>query len=180
MLPNEGAYAGRGIYRDANLYEAMAYIKKHKYEKALTSIEESKQWIENLGVGKPYEDQIDYRVENFLSAKALANQPVKAALFMERVAKTPVKNYYFESTNLLVALAHSETGQKEVADRWVSLWKTQYPSSPIIEWCTAIYQGDTALAAKILDTRTEQNESTPWENINIDRNFGLLTKYFRE
>ena len=99
---------------------------------------------------------------------------------MERVAKTPVKNYYFESTNLLVALALSETGQKEVADKWVSLWKTQYPSSPIIEWCTAIYQGDTALAAKILDTRTEQSESTPWENINIDRNFGLLTKYFSE
>ena len=180
VLPNEGAYAGRGIYRDANLYEAMAYIKKHKYEKALTSIEESKQWIENLGVGKPYEDQIDYRVENFLSAKALVNQPVKASLFLERVTKTPVKNYYFESTNLLVALALSETGQKEVADKWVSLWKTQYPSSPIIEWCTAIYQGDTALAAKILNTRTEQSESTPWENINIDRNFGLLTKYFSE
>ena len=64
VLPNEGSYAGRAVYRAANLYQAMDQFSKHRYDAALKSIKASEEWPENLGVGKPYDDQINGKSPN--------------------------------------------------------------------------------------------------------------------
>lgn len=69
VLPNEGSYAGRAVYRAANLYQAMDQFSKRRYDAALKSIKASEEWPENLGVGKPYDDQIDKRLEDYLEAR---------------------------------------------------------------------------------------------------------------
>src|SRR5690606_41547376 len=64
----EGANDGRLLYREAWLMQAAEQIRTKKYKTALASIEKAKLWPENLGAGKPYDDMIDLRVENYLEA----------------------------------------------------------------------------------------------------------------
>lgn len=180
VLPNEGAHAGRVVYRNAHLYKAMEQIKAHQYGKALRSVADSKVWEENLGVGKPYEDQIDYRLENYLEAKALPDHPEKAALLLQQVANVRKNVVSFESTDLLTVLALREAGNIQQADKQVAEWKARYPNNPLVQWCTAIYQGDTTQAAGLLQARTKHDETTPWESTRVDYNFDLIVRYFTE
>lgn len=71
VLPNEGATAGRGIWKETNLMQALENIKAQQYEKALGNIRDARTWPENLGVGKPYPEDIDERLEDFLEAFCL-------------------------------------------------------------------------------------------------------------
>ena len=51
VLPNEGSYAGRAVYRAANLYQAMEQLSRKNYRQVMRNVEASKEWPENLGVG---------------------------------------------------------------------------------------------------------------------------------
>lgn len=66
VIPYEGATDGRGLYKEAHLMLAVEAMKKSNYKRAINEINLSKQWPESLGVGKPYEEDIDERLENFL------------------------------------------------------------------------------------------------------------------
>jgi predicted Zn-dependent protease len=68
VLPNEGAYEGRRVYREAWLLCALQNIRSGDYAAALSDVEKAKLWPENLGVGKPYDEHIDLRTENFITA----------------------------------------------------------------------------------------------------------------
>ncbi|MDR0394914.1 MAG: DUF5107 domain-containing protein [Tannerella sp.] len=67
VLPNEGAYEGRTVYRKAWLFCALDNIRAGNYIEALSDVEQSKLWPEHLGVGKPYDENIDLSVENFIT-----------------------------------------------------------------------------------------------------------------
>lgn len=178
VLPMEGAYAGRALYRKANLFEAIDYYKKGNQKKALQLIADSKEWIENLGVGKPYDDQIDNRFEDYFEAQVIGkSDPNQATELLRKVAVMPTDKQ-FDSANLLVALSMKQLGQTKEADAWVSKWVSTYKDSPVVKWCTAIYKGDKDLGASLLSSRTSQSESTPWENVYIDYNFDLLVHLF--
>lgn len=180
VLPTEGAYTGRAIYRKANLYEAMDFLKKGNRKKALQSIEASKVWIENLGVGKPYDAQIDYRLENYLEAEAISpTQPEQAQDLLRKLAVLPKMGVNFDSAYLLSALSMRQLGETKEADEWVNQWQTRYPDNQLMKWCTAVYKGDTAAAEKLLSSRFSQSESTPWENVYIDHNFDLIVHLFQ-
>lgn len=173
VLPNEGAYAGRGVYRDACLNMAIDCINKHNKGKALKSIMDSKVWIENLGVGKPNEDMIDYRLENFLEIQISDSNKVK--LLLERIAYVNKDKTLFESNDLLSVLALRSLGKEREADEWVSQWKSE-GSTLVKDWCVSVYKGDKSQADSFLMKCTEQKEKTPWESIYVDRNFELLSK----
>ncbi|HTI12662.1 MAG TPA: DUF5107 domain-containing protein [Puia sp.] len=68
IIPFEGATVGRELYREAKLMQAVSYMKAHQYAKALSFIGAAKEWPENLGVGKPYEEAAeDLRLEEWMS-----------------------------------------------------------------------------------------------------------------
>ena len=177
VLPTEGAYIGRAIYRKANLYEAIEYMGKGNFDKAIRCIESSKDWIENLGVGKPYDSEIDYRLEDYLEAQALPKSNPKRTQLLEKVATSKTSKQHFQSAYLLAAMAMKELGQAE-SDQLVDQWTSSFPDNPMAQWCVAVYKGEKEKAARLLDTRTEVNASTPWENVYIDHNFDLLVKLF--
>jgi hypothetical protein len=56
------------VYRKAWLFCALENVQTGKYKEALSDVEQSKLWPEHLGVGKPYDEDIDLKVENFISA----------------------------------------------------------------------------------------------------------------
>ena len=64
VMPKEGAHRGHTIYRNACLGKAKQELKAGKFDACIKSVEASKIWDERLGVGKPYEELIDYTLEN--------------------------------------------------------------------------------------------------------------------
>lgn len=66
ILPNEGSSQGKRVFEQASLYLAMDLIAGKKYKQALEMLGKSKDWPENLGVGKPY--NVDTRIQDYLSA----------------------------------------------------------------------------------------------------------------
>lgn len=180
VLPNEGSYSGRAVYRSAHLYQAMDYLRRGKPAQAVASIEASKAWPENLGVGKPYDNQIDSRLEDYLEACAAAakGDTERAKSLLSRVAAYPVSSRHFESGHLLTALALRESGQKEKADALVASWDTAYGKNRIAAWCAAVYRGETERAVRLLDSRGDPSDTTPWETSFRDVNFDLIIRLF--
>ncbi len=180
VLPNEGAYAGRAVYRGANLYRAMEQLNQKSYKQALKSIEASKEWPENLGVGKPYDNMIDSRLENYLEAKAAAGlgDKEKASALLAAIVQHKSSRSNFESANLLSALALRELGKTQEADSMASAWSKDFPENRIAQWCTAIYKGENEKAASMLQVRDEQTDSAPWEASFRDSNFDLIVRLF--
>lgn len=180
VLPNEGSYAGRAVYREANLYRAMEQLGRKNYKQAMKSVEASKEWPENLGVGKPYDNMIDSRLEDYMEAKAMAGQgdDRKAAALFAAVAGYKTSRSYFGSGNLLSALALRESGKEPEADRMVTAWSTDFPENRIVQWCTAIYRGEREKAAGMIKSRNDQADTTPWETSFRDSDFDLIVRLF--
>ncbi|MFC2098888.1 DUF5107 domain-containing protein, partial [Bacteroidota bacterium] len=65
ILPSEGARQGKVVFEQACLFLSMDMINKKKYGEAIKMIEKSKEWPENLGVGKPY--VVDTRIQDYLN-----------------------------------------------------------------------------------------------------------------
>ena len=66
ILPYEGATDGRQLYYEAWLMQAISQIHSKNYKAALNSIAMARRWPQNLGVGKPYDADIDARLEDYL------------------------------------------------------------------------------------------------------------------
>lgn len=178
VLPNEGAYAGRAVYREAHIYQALDALNRGKYMQALASVEASKVWIENLGVGKPYDNMIDNRVENFIEAQAYSRKgdKEKAGSLYREVAGYETSPVRFRSGDLLTACALRAAGKQAEAGKLVTSWKTAFPDNRIAAWCIAVYEGDTATAEGLLATRSQEAEATPWETSYRDVDFNLIVK----
>ena len=180
VLPNEGSYAGRAVYREANLYRAMEQLSHTNYKQVVKSVETSKEWPENLGVGKPYDNMIDNRLEDYLEAKAAAGQgdSRKTSALLAAVADYTISRSHFESGNLLSALALRESGKVQEADHMVAAWSTDFPENRVVQWCTAIYRGEKEKAVGMLQSRNDQTNTTPWEASFRDSNFDLIVRLF--
>ena len=180
VLPNEGSYAGRAVYREANLYRAMEQLSHKNYKQVVKSVETSKEWPENLGVGKPYDNMIDNRLEDYLEAKAAAGQgdSRKTSALLAAVADYTISRSHFESGNLLSALALRESGKVQEADHMVAAWSTDFPENRVVQWCTAIYRGEKEKAVGMLQSRDDQTNTTPWEASFRDSNFDLIVRLF--
>jgi tetratricopeptide (TPR) repeat protein len=68
VLSGGGDDESRTIYRKAWLFCALENMKSGAFKDALFDVEQSKTWPENLGVGKPYDEDIDLTVENFITS----------------------------------------------------------------------------------------------------------------
>ena len=180
VLPNEGAYIGHSIYRTAHLYEAIKCIQQKKYKQALEHVEMAKEWPENLGVGKPYEDQIDYRVENYLEASAyerMGNKQ-KADKKLSLIPQLHTERPFFDSGCLLEALALRKIGEKAQADEMIKQWKLNYPDNKLVQWCSTIYEGGDNQTSTAIGTYHSSENLAPWEVSYRDNNFNLIKKIF--
>ncbi|CAN5542122.1 DUF5107 domain-containing protein [soil metagenome] len=118
VLPYEGAGEGRSIYEQAYLLSALEDIRKGNFKQAISKINTSLEWPENLGVGKPYDS--DTRRQNYLLAYAYAKQhtSAEAAKYMKGVVKFSKEHSQRNSfNNLLGLLAIKKQGnEKEIQE----------------------------------------------------------------
>ena len=140
FLPNEGATEGRQLYRESLLMMAFENMEKGKYTQAISNIEKARLWPENLGVGKPYDSDIDDRFERFLNAVCLEKMKKKSeadkiysSLHTE---KTMISN-----ANLLVnAFALRKSGMEENGLKLLEQWKEKSSDKTVPNWCIQVYK----------------------------------------
>lgn len=146
ILPFEGATIGRQLYHEAKLMQALNQIKNKQYKKALQFIADAKLWPQNLGVGKPYEEDIDERLENWLDYHCYtslnnldsAKQSLEKILTFNPKIDNTVMNF-LPANQLVSAWAIEKTSSAEKATAWLKNQASLYPSNKIIQWTLQVY-----------------------------------------
>lgn len=88
ILPFEGRVDGRKLFEETKLMLALEALEKKKYSQALQRTVEARQWPRNMGVGKPYDNMIDNRLEDWMAALAVVGQgrQRESRQYMQQVA----------------------------------------------------------------------------------------------
>ena len=160
VLPNEGATESRIVWKNANTGNAMDLMKIGKYKKALESIARSKEWPENLGVGRPY--IVDERMEDFIALQCYKKLNNKRSVkeFTDRIAgKDAVQNLSSDLNDFLSAWLLRENGNRREGDQIIKNLGEKNPDSKTIQWCNAVYAGDLA-KAKTFSNTIDRNDQT--------------------
>jgi tetratricopeptide (TPR) repeat protein len=126
--------------------QAVMEMKKKQYKKALQFIAEAKLWPENLGAGKPYDENIDERMENWLNYlcytslddKATATESLEKIIAFSPKVDNTVMNF-LPANQLVSAWAIEKTSNAKKAEEWLQAQASLYPSNKIIQWCLQTY-----------------------------------------
>jgi predicted Zn-dependent protease len=146
IIPFEGATEGRELYREAKLSLALNEMKSKKYKKALQLISQSKLFPENLGVGKPYDEDIDVRLEEWMSY--LCYQEMKKKVEAEKALQKIIQfrpqidntvSNFLPANHLVTAWAMKVKGQEKEAVDWLNQQIKKYPENKIILWSREIF-----------------------------------------
>jgi len=135
ILPFEGASEGKVVYDQACLFLSMDLIKNRKYANALKMIDKSKQWPENLGVGKPYD--VDTRIQDYLNAYCLEKMnkaSETAGLKKSIVDYTKAHRRPSFSSILAFETLQAQGDTKEAEDL---ITKLENSRSPVQKWVVA-------------------------------------------
>ncbi|MEM8890566.1 MAG: hypothetical protein AAGD28_21495, partial [Bacteroidota bacterium] len=159
VLPFEGASAGRRLYERAHHYAAWELLQKrgHKkaskmaFEEAVKILLDSKQWPENLGVGKPFDP--DERISDYLLAyaygalgkekEAKAHWEACAAYTMQHPERSSILNL----TSLVALRKIGREGEaRQLLD---NLLNSSHGKSVPTRWVAASFVGDVEKANQI-------------------------------
>jgi tetratricopeptide (TPR) repeat protein len=135
FLPSEGSTEGHQLYREDLLMMAFNDLEKGKYSQALSNIEKAKQWPENLGVGKPYDSDIDDRFEKFLRAVCLEKLKRKTEADTIYSFLTTEKINSANATLLINALSLRKMGMQDKGLEVLEQWKNKSSDKSLPDWC---------------------------------------------
>ena len=149
IIPFEGATEGRELYREAKLMQAMQQLKKKNYKKALQFIAAARNWPENLGVGKPYEQDVDERLEDWMSYYCYQHMGnvVQAQTFLQKIVRfnpkieNTVRNF-IPANHLVSFWALAKTNNQQEAENWLNKEILDLPGNKTLLWVKANAEHD--------------------------------------
>ena len=166
VLPFEGASEGRQLFEWAHYGYALDLITEKKYPQAIQILNQSKEWPENLGVGKPYEP--DERFADFLLSHAFSKMGDKDKVQQsnERILKYhqkyPMKNTYHTVFGLI------QYSNEDLTNTLIQVYDKGSPgdlSSPV-KWAIAYATMNKALLQKMeLDYKSKNKKNVTFELI---------------
>ena len=134
ILPFEGERGGRVMYREIKMMLAIQELGKGKTKTAEDKVLESLQWPRYLGVGKPYDDWIDTRLEDWMLAMIAIKlkKHAEKEFYLNKVAQSshPSNNL----ATLLQCIAWSQLGEQQKADDLFAEWSSHQGNSNTLEW----------------------------------------------
>ncbi len=147
IIPFEGATTGRELYREAKLMLAIKEMQNKNYEKGLQFIAEAKIWPGNLGVGKPYQNDVDERLEewmNYLCYKHInktkkAQDALQNIIDFKPLVENTVSNF-LPANHLITAWALQKIGKNVEALNWLNDQIKLHPGNKILLWDKAIFE----------------------------------------
>ncbi|MGH9855435.1 MAG: tetratricopeptide repeat protein, partial [Blastocatellia bacterium] len=140
ILPYEGATEGIRIYKEARLMLALERMKANDYASALRFVTSAKQWPENLGAGKPYQEDVDERLEDWLEAVCydrLGKQNESRAALNRIVS---FRSRREGANTLITALALQKLDKQTEAERLLNDWVAKNPANPLAGWCLGVFR----------------------------------------
>jgi hypothetical protein len=101
----------------------------------------AREWPEHLGAGKPYPEDVEERVEDWMAAQCLerAGKPVEARVLFERLASAPKDRGAVGG--LLSAVSLAGLGRRADAVRAFDEWAALQTDSSIAAWGRRIFEG---------------------------------------
>jgi Tfp pilus assembly protein PilF len=144
VLPYEGSTEGRRLHREAHLMLAVEALKKDDATTARREIDAARLWPENLGAGRPYAENLDERLEDFLAAQALARSGRRAEArdLLERVTAFAGRDR--DAGTLVEALALKETAREGEGRQLLADWSAREPESALAAWAVRAFAGEVA------------------------------------
>jgi tetratricopeptide (TPR) repeat protein len=146
ILPFEGATEGRQLYHEAKLMQAVTELQHKNYKKVLQFVSGAELWPENLGVGKPYAEDIDERLENwlkYLTYNNLGNTTAANKALNEILLFTPKKDNtvlnFLSANHLVSAWAIEKSSSRKEAGIWLESQAHLFPQNKIIHWSLAMF-----------------------------------------
>lgn len=117
IIPFEGATEGREVFRETMLMQAIQNIKAKKYKAVPALIAKAKSFPDNLGSGKPYDADIDSRLEDYLTGiyYEKTGKKMEADKLFQQVAAYPEEKKGNRTNVVLQAWALQKTGNTDAA-----------------------------------------------------------------
>jgi predicted Zn-dependent protease len=142
VIPYEGSTEGRRLYREAQLMLAVESLRKGDARGALRAIDAARLWPENLGAGKPYPENVDERLEDWLAAQCLARRgrSAESSALLQRV--TAFGGRERGASTLVHALALKQEGREADGRQILADWSAREPGSALASWARRAYGGD--------------------------------------
>jgi hypothetical protein len=169
VLPNEGASEGRNVWRETNLYAAIAALAENRYDLAAGYIGAARTWPENIGVGKPYD--MDERLEDYLDHYRCRKEgDASADVYKERILSFRVKypEWPIGSGELFVWF-FAPGGE----------WSHGEIDSLPMRWCRAFVAGDRLALDRMSGEKPVPPVALPYEIPFEDRDFMLIRKMYQ-
>ncbi len=167
ILPNEGASIGKEVYDQSCLFLAADLMKKKRYAETIKMINKSKEWPENLGVGKPFD--VDTRIQDYFTVKCLEklNRKNETADLKKSIIDFTNQNPSIPSLGSLVALnllkEQGETGA--ISNLMNKISSSRGAGSPVGKLILATAGNDQAALTEIE------------KKLSGDRDFMVLKKF---
>ncbi|RNC65644.1 DUF5107 domain-containing protein [Proteiniphilum sp. X52] len=141
ILPFEGARDGRLLYQETKLMLAAEALNAGNLTAASKRIEEARLWPRNLGVGKPYEDVIDTRIEDWMSAilHSQSGNPEMKKKYLEKVASSTLSQN--SPNTLLQCIALYQLGEWQKSEELFLQWKKSQKAENMRQWGDSFYKG---------------------------------------
>jgi tetratricopeptide (TPR) repeat protein len=142
VLPYEGATEGRALYREAQLMVAAEEARAGRFDAAARRVAAAREWPENLGAGKPYPEDVDERLEDWLHAQCLEQlgKAADARAVIDRLAT--LQQAKGGVGQLVAALALRSTGRGADADRALAIWASAQADARVADWGRRVYAGE--------------------------------------
>lgn len=142
VLPYEGSTEARALYREAELMVAVAEMMAGRSDAALRRVTAARDWPEHLGAGKPYPEDVDERLEDWLAAQCLEKQgrSADARALLERLATSGRAKPGLG--RLLAALAAKATGGQASGERTLAEWAGQQSDPRVADWGRRLFAGE--------------------------------------
>ena len=140
ILPFEGARDGRLLYQETKLMLAATALNAGNLKLASKKIEEANLWPRNLGVGKPYNEVIDSRVEDWISAMIYtkaSNSEMKKK-YLGKVAFTSLSQN--SPNTLLQCIALYQLGELQKSEELFYQWKNNQRAGNMQQWGESFYK----------------------------------------
>ena len=140
ILPYEGATDGVRIYKETQLMLALERMKANDHSAALRFVSAAKQWPENLGAGKPYQEDVDERLADWLESLCYEklNKRDESRAALNRIVSFKSRR---EGVNTLIsALALQKLGKQVEAERSLNDWAGKEHINPLADWCLRVFK----------------------------------------
>ena len=177
ILPYEGAREGHDIFEQANLLLALENMQQGNHELASQLLEDSKEWPEHLGAGKPYNP--DIRLQNYIAAKCCKQSGKEdlANKYLTEIYNYTIDNWTNWNTNHYIgAVILREFGETDKAIQLLEEWKKASGSEDVVvQWAVAKFDNGNSKAQELEKMLRMDERDAPWER-TMYGNFRMLRK----